>query len=477
MLFNSYIFWVFFALVFILYRRLRHHAQNYMLLIASYIFYGYWDWRFLFLMLFSTVVDYCAAILIASSQSRPRRKTVLTSSIVIQLSLLGLFKYYGFFSQQLASVFSLVGIPVYLPALKFLLPVGISFYTFQTMSYMIDVYRGEYPCEKNFVNFALFVSFFPHLVAGPLVRATKLLPQIATPRTRRPDDFREGLYYIAIGLFKKVFVGDNLAAIANSVFQTNPANLTGLECIAGIYAFAFQIYCDFSGYSSIAQGLAKWLNIDLTTNFNLPYFASSPTDFWRRWHISLSTWFRDYLYIPLLRRGAEPASRARLFSALVIVMLLSGLWHGAAWTFVLWGAYHGMLLVGYRLISKKKSGPVKEKASLPLPVYLIRIVIMFQLVCFGWLLFRADSIGQVWAIMGRIVHDFHWTSFASSAFTMILFFAGPLMIYEFWLERRQDLLSLVRIDWRARAVVYSYCSLMLLFFPPPVSNVFIYFQF
>ena len=477
MLFNSYIFWVFFALVFILYRRLRHRGQNYMLLIASYIFYGYWDWRFLFLMLFSTVVDYCAAILIASSPSRPRRKTVLTSSIVIQLSLLGLFKYYGFFSQQLASVFSLVGIPVYLPALKFLLPVGISFYTFQTMSYMLDVYRGEYPCEKNFVNFALFVSFFPHLVAGPLVRATKLLPQIATQRTRRPDDFREGLYYIAIGLFKKVFVGDNLAAIANSVFQTNPANLTGLECIAGIYAFAFQIYCDFSGYSSIAQGLAKWLNIDLTTNFNLPYFASSPTDFWRRWHISLSTWFRDYLYIPLLRRGAEPASRARLFSALVIVMLLSGLWHGAAWTFVLWGAYHGMLLVGYRLISKKKSGPVNEKASLPLPVYLIRIVIMFQLVCFGWLLFRAESIGQVWAMMGRIVHDFHWTSFASSAFTMILFFAGPLMIYEFWLERRQDLLSLVRIDWRARAVVYSYCSLMLLFFPPPVSNVFIYFQF
>jgi len=245
MLFNSYIFWVFFALVFILYRRLRHRGQNYMLLIASYIFYGYWDWRFLFLMLFSTVVDYCAAILIASSPSRPRRKTVLTSSIVIQLSLLGLFKYYGFFSQQLASVFSLVGIPVYLPALKFLLPVGISFYTFQTMSYMLDVYRGEYPCEKNFVNFALFVSFFPHLVAGPLVRATKLLPQIATQRTRRPDDFREGLYYIAIGLFKKVFVGDNLAALANSIFQTNPANLTGLECIAGIYAFAFQIYCDF----------------------------------------------------------------------------------------------------------------------------------------------------------------------------------------------------------------------------------------
>jgi alginate O-acetyltransferase complex protein AlgI len=476
MLFNSYIFWVFFALVFVLYRRLGHRGQNYMLLVASYVFYGYWDWRFLFLMLFSTVVDYTAAILISQAQSRSRRKVFLVTSIVIQLTLLGLFKYYGFFSQQLASVFGLVGIPVYLPALKFLLPVGISFYTFQTMSYMIDVYRGEYPCEKNFINFALFVSFFPHLVAGPLVRATKLLPQIATPRTRRPDDFREGLYYIAIGLFKKVFVGDNLAAIANSIFQTNPGNLTGLEVLAGIYAFAFQIYCDFSGYSSIAQGLAKWLNIDLTTNFNLPYFATSPTDFWRRWHISLSTWFRDYLYIPLLKRGTQPASRARLFGSLIVVMLLSGLWHGAAWTFVLWGLYHGLLLVGYRLISRKKprSG---EDVRLPLTGFLIRVVVMFHLVCFGWLLFRAESLVQVGSLLSRLVLDLHWTSFASSAFTMVLFFAGPLMIYEFWLERRQDLLSLVRLDWRVRAVVYSYCSLMLLFFPPPISNVFIYFQF
>jgi D-alanyl-lipoteichoic acid acyltransferase DltB (MBOAT superfamily) len=448
-----------------------------MLLVASYVFYGYWDWRFLFLMMFSTVVDYSAAILIARDRSRPRRKAILICSIVVQLSLLGLFKYFGFFSEQLASVFSLIGIPVYLPALKFLLPVGISFYTFQTMSYMIDVYRGEYPVEKNFVNFALFVSFFPHLIAGPLVRATKLLPQIATPRIRRPDDFREGLYYISIGLFKKVFVGDNLAPIANSVFQSSPGSLTGLECIAGIYAFAFQIYCDFSGYSSMAQGLAKWLNIDLTTNFNLPYLATSPTDFWRRWHISLSTWFRDYLYIPLLKRGTQPASKAKLFSALLIVMLLSGLWHGAAWTFVLWGAYHGVLLVGYRLVSKKPSEASNDKASLPLTGYLIRIVIMFHLVCFGWLLFRAESISQVWAIMGRIVFDFHWTPFVTSAFAMILFFAGPLVIYEFWLERRQDLLSLVRIDWRVRALAYSYCAVMLLFFPPLVSNVFIYFQF
>jgi alginate O-acetyltransferase complex protein AlgI len=477
MLFNSYIFWVFFAAVFVLYRRLGHRGQNYMLLAASYVFYSYWDWRFLFLMLFSTVIDYFAALLIARSQSRSRRKAVLVTSIVTQLTLLGLFKYYGFFSEQLASLFGVVGIPVYLPALKFLLPVGISFYTFQTMSYMIDVYRGDYRAERNFVNFALFVSFFPHLVAGPLVRATKLLPQIATPRVRRPDDFREGLYYIAIGLFKKVFVGDNLAAVANSIFQTSPGKLSGVECLVGIYAFAFQIYCDFSGYSSIAQGLAKWLNIDLTTNFNLPYFATSPTDFWRRWHISLSTWFRDYLYKPLLKRGAQPAGRARLFASLMVVMLLSGLWHGAAWTFVLWGLYHGLLLVGYRLISKKESARAEVPANLPLVAYLVRIVVMFHLVCLGWLLFRAESISQVGIMLSRLVLDFHWTPFASSGFAMILFFAGPLVVYEFWLERRQDLLSLSRIDWRARALVYSYCSLMLLFFPPPVSNVFIYFQF
>jgi alginate O-acetyltransferase complex protein AlgI len=477
MLFNSYIFWIFFAIVFVLYRRLGHRGQNYMLLAASYIFYGYWDWRFLFLMLFSTVVDYTAALLIAGTGSRLKRKSVLVTSIVVQLSLLGLFKYYGFFSQQLASLFGFVGIPVYVPVLKFLLPVGISFYTFQTMSYMLDVYRDEYPAEKSFVNFALFVSFFPHLVAGPLVRATKLLPQIATPRVRRPNDFREGLYYIAIGLFKKVFVGDNLAAVANSIFHANPHSLTGLECIAGIYAFAFQIYCDFSGYSSIAQGLAKWLNIDLTTNFNLPYFATSPTEFWRRWHISLSTWFRDYLYIPLLKRGPQPATRARLFASLIVVMLLSGLWHGAAWTFVLWGLYHGVLLIGYRLISRKNSGVPEPQSTLSLASFLVRVVVMFQLVCLGWLLFRAESISQVGIMLSRIVLDFHWTPFVSSAFAMILFFAGPLVIYEFWVERRQDLLSLIRIDWRVRAAIYSYCALMLLFFPPPVSNVFIYFQF
>jgi alginate O-acetyltransferase complex protein AlgI len=485
MLFNSYIFWAFFVIVFTLYRLLREHRwQNYMLLAASYVFYAYWDWRFLFVMLFSTVVDYYAAIYIGRSESQRARKAILITSITIQLALLGLFKYYGFFSHELAGLFSFLGIPVFFPALEFLLPVGISFYTFQTMSYTIDVYRGNFKPEKSFVNFTLFVSFFPHLVAGPLVRAAKLLPQISNPRVRRPDDFREGLYYILLGLFKKVFVGDNLSVIANSIFHTAPAHLSGLECLAGIYAFAFQIYGDFSGYSSIAQGVAKWLNIDLSLNFRMPYLSVSPPDFWSRWHISLSTWFRDYVYVPLARRGGKRPTKLHLYLTTIIVMLLSGLWHGAAWTFIAWGLFHGLLLCGYRLFTDARSWVFKRtrKASATPPKAtlagrLFRIILMFHLICLGWLLFRAESMSQVWAMLHQIATDFRATPFAVSSLAMIAFYAGPLMAYELWLESKQELLELTRVNWVLRGCAYSYCVIMLWLFPPPVSNVFIYFQF
>jgi alginate O-acetyltransferase complex protein AlgI len=482
MLFNSYIFWAFFACVIVLYRLLPHRGQNYMLLVASYIFYGYWDWRFLFVMLFSTVVDYFAAIGIGQSRSQKRRKTILVASVCVQLSLLALFKYYGFFAHEFGGLLARLGLPVSFPALSVLLPVGISFYTFQTMSYTIDVYRGQFKYTKNFIDFALFVSFFPHLVAGPIVRAAKLLPQISNPRQRRPDDFREGLYYVLTGLFKKVVVADNLGVIANTVFQTNPAQLSGLECIVGVYAFAFQIYGDFSGYSSIAQGVAKWMNIDLTTNFNLPYFALSPSDFWSRWHISLSTWFRDYVWVPLARRGPQ-VMRWRLYLSVIIVMLLSGLWHGAGWTFLAWGLFHGLLLCGYRLFAARRYWFFKlpgEARAVPYQAATVRFVkmlVMFHLVCFGWLLFRADSLSQVWSMLGRMMGDLSVTPFAVSTFALIVFYAGPLVAYEFWLEQKDDLLKLTRIHWAARGVVYVYCAFMLWFFPPPVSNVFIYFQF
>lgn len=481
MIFNSYIFWVFFAIVFVLYRLLPHRGQNYMLLAASYIFYGYWDWRYLFLMLFSTVIDYFAAIGIGTSQSPRRRKAILIASICIQLSLLGMFKYYGFFSHELSNMLTSFGLPAPLPVINFLLPVGISFYTFQTMSYVIDVYRGDFKYSKSFIDFALFVSFFPHLVAGPLVRAGKLMPQMRNPRVRRPEDFREGLYHVAYGMFKKVFVGDNMAAIANAIFQTDPANLSGLEVLVGIYAFAFQIYADFSGYSSIAQGVAKWLNVDLTTNFKLPYFAVSPSDFWRRWHISLSTWFRDYVYIPL---GGNRRGEWAMYRNLVITTTLSGLWHGANWTFILWGLFHGLLICIYRLFEggeekapKEFKGTPEAAPALSLGGRLLRIALMFHLVCLGWLMFRAESMSQVSGMLYQLASDFRVTPFALSGLAMIAFYAGPLMAYEFWLEMKHDLLKLTRIHWVMRGLAYSYCASMLWFFPPPVSNVFIYFQF
>jgi alginate O-acetyltransferase complex protein AlgI len=482
MLFNSYIFWAFFACVIILYRLLPHRGQNYMLLVASYIFYGYWDWRFLFVMLFSTIVDYFAAIGIGESHSRARRKAILVASICVQLGLLGLFKYYGFFAHELSAMLSRLGLPVSLPALSVLLPVGISFYTFQTMSYTIDVYRGQFKYTKNFVDFALFVSFFPHLVAGPIVRAAKLLPQLSNPRVRREEDFRDGLYYVTTGLFKKVVVADNLGVIVHTIFQANPAQLSGVECLVGVYAFAFQIYGDFSGYSSIAQGIAKWMNIDLTTNFNLPYFATSPSDFWSRWHISLSTWFRDYVFVPLARGGRQVA-RWRTYLSVIVVMLLSGLWHGAGWTFLAWGLFHGLLLCVYRFFSSRRYWFFKrpqEGRAVPYQSAvsrLLKMLVMFHLVCFGWLLFRADSVSQAWGMLGRVVRDFRVTTFAVSALAMIAFYAGPLIAYEFWLEQKDDLLKLTRVNWLARGLVYTYCVFMLWFFPPPVSNVFIYFQF
>ncbi len=480
MIFNSYIFWLFFVLVFVAYRCLNHKEQNYFLLGASYFFYGFWDWRFLFLMLFSTVVDFFAARFIGRSEDKKFRKRILVASIIIQLTFLGIFKYYNFFSTQLSEVLAIFGLPIAIPILDILLPVGISFYTFQTMSYTIDVYRNEFKYEMNFVNFALFVSFFPHLVAGPLVRARKLLPQITSPRSFKFTDVEIGFSHILLGLFKKVCVGDNLAAVANGVFNTPNDQLSGFECLLGVYAFAFQIYADFSGYSSIAIGVAKWLGIDLTINFKRPYLAVSPADFWARWHISLSTWFRDYVFTPLARRK-KGNMRLNLYAATFVVMLLSGLWHGAAWTFIAWGAYHGMLLFGHRFYLNNRSRLIKRTAPVAPGKFggssILSIVLMFNLVCFGWIFFRAESLSQVWRIVCRILSDFRMTPVGTALLLQILFFVVPLMVYEIWLERDGDLPNRANSGWIRQSLIFTYFSLMLWFFPPLQSNVFIYFQF
>jgi alginate O-acetyltransferase complex protein AlgI len=470
MLFNSYTFWIFFAVVLLLYRFLPHQQQNRMLLGASWFFYGYWDWRFLILMIVSTTIDYFAAMAIERSEGS-KRKVFLAVSVCSNLTILAIFKYSGFFIRELHNVLSQFGIQDSLPILRIVLPVGISFYTFQSIAYTVDVYRRQIPALRNYFDFALFVAFFPQLVAGPIQRASSLIPQLLTPRIQRKSDFTEGLYLIVSGLFRKVIIADNLASVANAIFNTDPKGLTGAECLVGVYAFAFQIYCDFSGYSQMAQGIAKWMGFDLVTNFRMPYFAVSPSDFWKRWHISLSSWLRDYLYVPL---GGNRGSAWKTYRNLMVTMLLGGLWHGANWTFLVWGAFHGLLLCTYRLAR----GDAASDQPLDRPfTHAAKIVLMFHCVCFSWLLFRAESLGQVGIMLGQMLTNFHVTSYSLSLVAIVAFYAGPLMLFEYILERKGDLLWIVRSPVPARAIGYAYCVAMLFFFPPEIAHEFIYFQF
>src|SRR5512138_26593 len=458
MIFNSFVFWAFFAGVLFLYWRLPHRGQNLMLLVASYVFYGYWDWRYLGLLAASTLIDYYVSNAIYRDDDARRRKILLVTSIVANLSFLGYFKYAGFFVREFADLLETLGFQANLPVLNILLPVGISFYTFQTMAYTIDVYRGVTKPAKTLSDFALFVAFFPQLVAGPIERSAQLLPQLVNPRSYRSGDFAEGLYHILIGMLKKVVIADNLAPIVNRVFSTPSAELTSADVLIGVYAFAFQIYGDFSGYSSIAQGTAKWMGIDLSYNFKMPYFSRSPSEFWQRWHVTLSQWLRDYLYIPL---GGNRARPRRTYINLALTMLLGGLWHGAAWTFIIWGAWHGLLLVGYRLAGIEKF----ERRTTTL-VAVLQAIVMFHFVCIGWLFFRAESFDQAMAMLAAIATAPALTDYAIYGAAMIVFFAGPLMIYEWYVYRSGDmLLALRRPAWQ-RCAAYGYCLVMLLVFPP-----------
>lgn len=300
MWFNSFSFWIFFVVVFYGASRLNHRHQNRFLLVASYAFYGFWDWRFLFLIFFTTVFEFVSARSLRSSSSSLVKRRWVIASVVVELSILGFFKYFGFFLEEMNRILDWLQLSHWEPGLRILLPVGISFYTFQALSYTIDVYRGlTKPC-RQFLDFALYISFFPQLVAGPIERSHHLLPQVENPRPVLDEKrFREGLYLVLLGMFLKVVIADNMAWLSNDVFGREPNLMNGAEVLVGVYAFAFQIYGDFSGYSAIAIGIAKWLGFDLMENFRRPYFASNPQDFWQRWHISLSTWLRDYLYIPL----------------------------------------------------------------------------------------------------------------------------------------------------------------------------------
>jgi len=345
MLFNSGVFLKFFAGFLLLYWLVRNHlrARNILIVVASYLFYGWWDYRFLGLILFSSLLDYFVGLGIARQNDARRRKLWLTASIAANLGILGFFKYFDFFVTSFGTLLQKIGVPFQTSTLGIILPVGISFYTFQAMSYTIDVYRGNIPACRNVINFLAFVSFFPQLVAGPIERASHLLPQFERTLSITRPMLEEGIWLIIWGMFKKVVIADNLDALVRMAFQ-NPS-YSGPVVVLGTIAFGFQIYCDFSGYSDIARGTARVLGFDIMVNFNLPYFASNIREFWQRWHISLSTWLRDYLYISL---GGNRRGEIRTYVNLFLTMLLGGLWHGAAWNFVLWGAWHGAGLVVYR---------------------------------------------------------------------------------------------------------------------------------
>jgi len=473
MLFNSQVFLLFLAIVvpayFLARRNLR--LQNSLLLLASYVFYGWWDWRFLGLLAFTTVLDFTVARQLGSTTDLRHRRWLLGISIVSNMAILGFFKYFNFFASSTVAMLAKVGIAADPLTLQVILPVGISFYTFQSMSYTIDVYRRHLEPSRNLFDFALFLSFFPQLVAGPIERATHLLPQIQRARVFDLAAINAGLWLILWGYFKKVVIADRMAIVANGIFD-NYMQHSGLNLVIGALAFTVQIYCDFSAYSDIARGIAKCLGFDLMLNFRLPYFAINPSDFWQRWHISLSTWLRDYLYIPL---GGNRRGPVRTQVNLMITMLLGGLWHGAAWNFVIWGGYHGLLLAAYRVFDRpvdpsRRHGHVWRRG-----MFLGKMALMFLFTVIGWIIFRARSTEQIvhfltqwgWSLSDdslRLGYD--W-----------LFYTWPLVVVQLWQHAKGDLLAPMRVALPWRVLLYSLLLSGIFIFGVRQGSEFIYFQF
>ncbi|MFZ5892689.1 MAG: MBOAT family O-acyltransferase [Myxococcota bacterium] len=468
MIFHSLDFLLFFGIVLAVYWSLKLRAQNVFLLLASYFFYGYVHPWFLSLLAASTIVDYSLARGIAAYPKHRRR--FLVASLVFNLTLLGFFKYFGFFVDNVALALDRLGLHVTKPALNIVLPVGISFYTFQTLSYTIDVYRGRLEARRNFIDFAAFLSLFPQLVAGPIERATHLLPQVEKPRRFDPEWAREGLLLMCWGFFKKLVVADNVAIVANKVFAISEPSFSLVW--TGTFAFAVQIYADFSAYSDIARGSAKLLGFDLMKNFDHPYLAQTPGEFWRRWHISLSTWFRDYVYIPL---GGNRGSKLVHYRNVMLTFLLSGFWHGASWNFLLWGGFHGVLLIAYELV-----GRVAPKLITMRWLALPRTLVCFALVNVGWLMFRETDTQQLLRDLALRPGGEPQAQLlaAGSLLGTTVFFALPLVIDD--LMYKLGLYQRVRPNFRwasAQAAVVLLLVVGMSVFYSDVPSEFIYFQF
>jgi len=471
MTFNSVQFAIFFAIFVTLYWKLPRRLQNPLLLAGSYLFYGWWDWRFLGLLALSTVVDFNLAQHIHRQTDEGRRKLLLWTSVAVNLGILGVFKYSGFFLDSFYEVLSSLGVDGTSPVLDVLLPVGISFYTFQTISYSFDVYRRRIKPTRNLLNFAVYVAYFPQLVAGPIERAQHLLPRVEDPNRRAPDGptMNAALTLIVLGLFKKVVIADGVAAVANSAFA-EPDQMSGLALIVAVIAFALQIYGDFSGYTDIARGVSMLLGIDLVVNFRQPYLSRNITEFWRRWHISLSNWLRDYLYIPL---GGNRGGTVTTMRNLALTMLLGGLWHGASWNFVIWGGLNGLYLAVHRLFFGARVDD-REPVWADAP----RIALTFGLTCLAWIFFRADTFGDATEIIGRIVTLASGTLVRGDAL-LILAIGAIALALDLW-ERHQSTVAAPRqvtnppLRW---ALSMATGIVGIVIFSGGAPEPFIYFQF
>lgn len=409
MFFNSIEFAFFLPIVFGLYWFVlgkTKNTQNSLLILASYYFYACWDWRFLFLLIFSTLLDYFSALQIEKTNSSKAKKIWFWISVGINLGFLGVFKYYNFFAVSFATFLGSFGFSINPFLLKLVLPVGISFYTFHGLSYIIDVYKKRIKAEQNFIDYALFVSYFPLLVAGPIERATHLLPQVKIKREFDFDKAKEGMYQIIWGLVKKIVIADSCASYANQIFD-NHTHMNSLSLILGAIYFAFQIYGDFSGYSDIALGVSKLFGIDLLKNFDYPYFSRDIAEFWRRWHISLSSWFRDYLYIPL---GGSKGGTIMQVRNTFVIFLVSGFWHGANWTFIVWGLLNALYFLPLLLLNKNRNnlGPAEISLSFQGLKTFGHILITFGLTCLAWIFFRAKNILDAFYYLKRMCTDLHF---------------------------------------------------------------------
>jgi len=401
MTFTSLTFLLFFPFVFLLYwLKPQQKWQNSILVLASYFFYGWWDYRFCLLMLLSSLVDYFIGIAVHATDDRRIQRRYLILSLISNLGLLGYFKYYNFFSDSFVSLLNQFGWSVHPVIAEVILPVGISFYTFQTLSYTIDIYRGKLEPTRNLIDYLAFVSFFPQLVAGPIERATNLLPQFTVRREFSKSEASEGGRQILWGFFKKLVIADRMAVGVDAVYD-NLADASGVSLLLATIFFAFQIYCDFSAYSDIAIGTAKMFRINLMRNFAYPYFSQSVTEFWRRWHISLSTWFRDYVFIPL---GGSRCWAPRVCFNLMVTFVLSGLWHGADWKFIVWGAINGAALVVEKvlMVQRPRSDVPGGENDIPAVSVFVRMGYTFVIICVGWIFFRAASVSSAWLILYKI---------------------------------------------------------------------------